>query len=61
MRADKIIVDYITANGSATEAELDTELQNDGHGELIATSEILAKMVTNGRLVKTVDDYTLPV
>ncbi len=61
MRVIKIITDYLDVNGTATEAVLNTELQNNGHGELKATSVILDRLVTNGKLIKTVDDYSLPV
>lgn len=61
MRVIKIITEYLDANGTATEAVLDTELQNKGNGELKPTNYILDRLVANGRLIKTVDDYSLPV
>ena len=66
MRPRQVVLNYLEANGTATEAEIDTELSTSSNGDggfhdNVDTSALLARLTANNKIVKAGDDYSLPV
>ena len=55
-----IVIDYITANGTSDTATLTAEITNAGHTSIRA-EKCLRLATAKGNIVKTNDDYSLPV